>query len=93
LQIVDTPNVHSIAEVCAFLKVPAAQTVKTLIVRGQADDKGQYGLVALVLRGDHELNEIKAEKLAQVGAPLTFASEAEVLATIGCKLVLLAVKV
>ena len=86
LQVVATPNVHSIAEVCAFLKVDAAQTVKTLIVRGIADDKGQYGLVALVLRGDHELNEIKAEKLAQVGAPLTMASEAEILATIGCNI-------
>lgn len=85
LQTVDTPNAHSIAEVSAFLNIPATQTVKTLIVRGQADDKGHYGLVALVLRGDHELNEIKAEKLAQVGAPLTMASEAEVLATIGCK--------
>ena len=86
VQIVDTPNVHSIAQVCEFLQVSAAQTVKTLIVRGVADDKGQYGLVALVLRGDHELNEIKAEKLPQVGAPLTFASEAEVLATIGCNI-------
>jgi prolyl-tRNA synthetase len=85
LQIVNTPNAHSIAEVSAFLNIPATQTVKTLIVRGQADEKGQYGLVALVLRGDHELNEIKAEKLAQVGAPLTMASEAEILATIGCK--------
>ena len=85
LTTVDTPNMHSIAEVSAFLNVTAAQTVKTLIVRGQADEKGQYGLVALVLRGDHELNEIKAEKLAQVGAPLTMASEAEILATIGCK--------
>ena len=85
LTTVETPNVHSIAEVSVFLSVTAAQTVKTLIVRGQADEKGQYGLVALVLRGDHELNEIKAEKLAQVGAPLTMASEAEILATIGCK--------
>jgi prolyl-tRNA synthetase len=85
-QIIDTPNVHTISEVCEFLKVDAAQTVKTLIVRGVADDKGQYGLVALVLRGDHELNEIKAEKLAQVGSPLTFASEAEVLATVGCNI-------
>ena len=84
MQSVDTPNAHSIAEVCEFLKVDASQTVKTLIVRGKADDKGQYGLVALVLRGDHELNDIKAEKLVQVGSPLTFASEAEVLAAVGC---------
>ena len=82
---VDTPNMHSIDEVAAFLKVSPAQTAKTLIVRGQADEKGKYGLVALVLRGDHELNEIKAEKLAQVGSPLTMASESEIVDAIGCK--------
>jgi prolyl-tRNA synthetase len=85
LAMVDTPNVHTIDEVSAFLGVAAATTVKTLIVRGRADEKGAYGLVALVLRGDHELNEIKAEKQALVGAPLTLASEAEIIAAIGCK--------
>jgi len=82
---VDTPNVHSIDEVAAFLKVSPSQTAKTLIVRGKADEKGKYGLVALVLRGDHELNEIKAEKQALVANPLTMASEAEIVEAIGCK--------
>ena len=78
VQIVDTPNSKTIEEVSSLLGVAASQTVKTLLVRGVADENGKYSLVALVLRGDHELNDIKAEKLAQVAAPLTFASEDEV---------------
>lgn len=78
VQIVDTPNSKTIEEVSTLLGVAASQTVKTLLVRGVADENGKYSLVALVLRGDHELNDIKAEKLPQVAAPLTFASEEEV---------------
>ena len=78
VQIVGTPNSKTIEEVSSLLGVPASQTVKTLLVRGVADENGKYSLIALVLRGDHELNDIKAEKLAQVAAPLTFASEDEV---------------
>lgn len=85
LTLVDTPNAHTIEEVSTLLGVATAQTLKTLVVRGKADGKGVYDLVALVLRGDHELNEIKAEKLAEVASPLTFASEAEIVAAIGCK--------
>ncbi|GAC1378132.1 MAG: hypothetical protein NVSMB40_18240 [Aquirhabdus sp.] len=51
-----------------------------MIVRGVADENGKYGLVALALRGDHELNEIKAEKLDEVASPLTFASDEEIAA-------------
>lgn len=78
MQVVETPNAKTIAEVAALLNVDPSQTVKTLLVRGVADEDGKYSLVALVLRGDHELNDIKAEKLEQVAAPLTFASEDEV---------------
>ena len=78
MQVVDTPNAKTIDEVSNFLNVSPSQTVKTLIVRGVANEDGKYSLVALVLRGDHELNDIKAEKLPQVAAPLTFASEDEV---------------
>lgn len=78
LQVVETPNAKTIAEVAALLNVDPSQTVKTLLVRGVTDEDGKYSLVALVLRGDHELNDIKAEKLEQVAAPLTFASEDEV---------------
>lgn len=78
MQVVDTPNAKTIDEVSNFLNVSPSQTVKTLLVRGVANEDGKYSLVALVLRGDHELNDIKAEKLPQVAAPLTFASEDEV---------------
>ena len=77
---VDTPNQHSIEEVCAFLKVDATQTIKTLLVVGEDDS-----IVALLLRGDHELNEIKAEKIEGVFSPLTFASEEQIQASANCK--------
>ncbi len=77
---VDTPNSHTIDEVCAELGVPANQTVKTLLVKGA--EEGQ--VIALVLRGDHTLNEIKAEKLEQVAAPLSFAADAEIKHAAGC---------
>jgi prolyl-tRNA synthetase len=78
--IVDTPNQKTIEEVSQFLNVPANTTVKTLIVRGVADETGKYSLVALALRGDHTLNEIKAEKIDEVASPLTFASDEEITA-------------
>ncbi len=79
-----TPDAHTIAEVSAYLKVAEQQTVKTLLVKGEEDEQGKAGVIALVLRGDHELNEIKAEKIAGVAAPLTFASEEEIRAVAGC---------
>ena len=85
MQLVDTPDQLTIAAVSEFLKVPAEQSVKTLIVLGSEEEGKPQPLVALVLRGDHELNEIKAEHLPEVHAPLTFASEAQIVSTIGCK--------
>jgi len=84
MAVVETPDQHSIEEVSAFLKIPAEQTLKTLIVRGATEEGEAEGVVALVLRGDHELNEIKAEKLPQVFSPLTFASDEEIRAAVGC---------
>jgi len=82
---VDTPNQHTIDEVCQLLGIEAIKTIKTLIVKG-ADDNGEVeGVVALVLRGDHELNEIKAAKLAAVFSPLTLASDDDILTATGCK--------
>lgn len=81
---VATPGQHTIDDVCSYLEVPASSVVKTLIVEAEPDKKGEAGLIALVLRGDHELNEIKAEKLPGVASPLTFAAEEDVLATLGC---------
>ncbi len=83
---VATPNAKTIEQVSALLNMPAEQSVKTLIVLGEADDKGQQGLIALVLRGDHQLNELKAEKIDGVYAPLTMASEAQIEDTIGCSI-------
>jgi len=80
---VDTPAQHSIEAVCAFLNLTPQQTVKTLLVK--ARDDCEHSIVALVLRGDHLLNTIKAEKLEHVATPLCFASEDDVLATIKCK--------
>ncbi len=80
MQTVDTPGQHSIDEVSAFLNVDAAQCLKTLIVHGAEEGS----LVALVLRGDHELNPIKAEKLESVAEPLTMAGDDEIKAAIGC---------
>jgi prolyl-tRNA synthetase len=76
---VATPGVKTIAELCSALSVPAAATVKTLLVQGENADE----LVALVVRGDHELNTIKAEKLDGVGRPLVFADEQAVRAVCG----------
>lgn len=83
LQEVATPGKHSIEEVCAFLNVSPQQTVKTLIVLGELRADKTQPLVALVLRGDHELNEIKAEKLTGVAAPLTMAPEARIKEELG----------
>ncbi len=82
LTLVDTPNQHSIDEVCQFFNIEPEQCLKTLIVK--ADDE-QDNLVALLLRGDHELNPIKAEKLPGIASPLTFASDEEIKQSIGCE--------
>ncbi len=78
MQIVDTPGQCTIEEVSRHLGVDPSRIVKTLLVKGEESD-----LVALVVRGDHELNEVKAEKLPQVKTPLTFADEAEIRAVTG----------
>lgn len=86
LQEVATPDQHTIEDVSTFLHISPAQTVKTLIVLGTPDeDTGEQALIALVVRGDHQLNDIKAEKIAGIANPLTFASEEQVEQTIGCK--------
>ncbi len=79
-----TPNVRTIDELTNFLNINVESTVKTLLVHGVATDNNERPIIALVLRGDHQLNEIKAEKLAQVASPLTFASDEEILAAVSC---------
>ena len=80
MQTVDTPDQHSIEEVSAFLDIAPAQCLKTLLVNG-ADESS---VVALVLRGDHALNEVKASHLDAVASPLSFASDEQIRAVAGC---------
>jgi len=76
LKLVDTPNQKTIADVSAFLGTDPAHSVKALLVQGVVTEEGQEApVIALFLRGDHELNEIKAEKHPLIAAPLTFATE------------------
>jgi prolyl-tRNA synthetase len=80
MQKVSTPEVHSIEEVSQLLNIPVDKTLKTLVVEGQENQ-----LVALVLRGDHELNTVKAEKLSGVASPLRMADPAKIAEVIGSK--------
>ncbi|MBT6633848.1 MAG: proline--tRNA ligase [Gammaproteobacteria bacterium] len=79
LEKVETPGVKTIADVCNLLKVEPTSAIKTLIVEGNDNN-----LVALVLRGDHELNEVKASKIDGVKQPLQMAEEAVVKKQLGC---------
>jgi prolyl-tRNA synthetase len=82
---VATPDQRTIDAISRFLDIDATTTVKTLLVKAEADENGKAGLVALILRGDHSLNEIKAENLEGVAEPLTMATDDEIESTIGCK--------
>jgi prolyl-tRNA synthetase len=73
-----TPGVKTIEALCEFLSVSAADTMKTLIV------EGSDGPVALALRGDHELNAVKAQKIPGVASPLTMASPESIAKATGC---------
>lgn len=79
LRLVDTPDAKTIAALVEGFNLPIEKTIKTLIVHAAEEGK----LIALVVRGDHELNEIKAANLEQVANPLTMASDAELRAAIG----------
>ena len=80
LEIVDTPNQKTIADVSEFLKSDPALSVKALLVQGVAKEGEDTPIVALFLRGDHELNEIKAEKHPLIATPLVFATEEQLVA-------------
>ena len=79
LQEVATPEQRTIAEVAAYLGIPESRNIKILLVEGT-----EGGLVALLLRGDHTLNELKAEKHPAVKAPLTFAEAERVERELNC---------
>ena len=78
LTLVETPDQKTIADVSNFLGTEAKASVKALLVQGVAEEGKEAPVVALFLRGDHELNEIKAEKHPLIAAPLTFATEAQI---------------
>jgi prolyl-tRNA synthetase len=77
---VATPGVRTIAELASFLKLAPGRCLKTLIVEGS-----ERGVVALIVRGDHELNAVKAQKLAGVASPLRMASPERVAAELGAE--------
>jgi prolyl-tRNA synthetase len=77
--LLETPGVHSIEEIAAFVNLPASRCLKTLLVRGTESEA-----VALILRGDHELNALKAQKLSGVASPLAMLRMNEVERATGC---------
>lgn len=77
---IDTPNQHSIEEVSQFLGIAAKQCLKTLLVEGSEENT----IVALILRGDHELNEVKAAHHSSIAEPLCFASEQQIKQVANC---------
>ncbi|MBW5407875.1 proline--tRNA ligase [Morganella morganii] len=80
MELVDTPNAKTIAELVEQFNLPVEKTIKTLIVHGSKESG--HKLVALLVRGDHELNEVKAEKHPLVASPLEFATEEEIRAVL-----------
>jgi prolyl-tRNA synthetase len=81
---VDTPNSKTIEAVASLLGLPVEQNLKTLIVEADPEDTDNpSALVAIILRGDHELNEIKAAKLPGVRSPLAFAQEEAITRAMG----------
>tara|TARA_R110002060_G_scaffold30356_1_gene40777 strand:+ start:65 stop:1774 length:1710 start_codon:yes stop_codon:yes gene_type:complete len=81
---VATPKARTIDDVAKLLSIDATTTVKTLLVLGTATKENDAPIVALVLRGDHQLNEVKAENLSQIASPLTFATDEQLTAAAGC---------
>ena len=81
LQIIETPNAKTIAALVEQFQIPIEKTLKTLIVEATHDS--EYKLVALLVRGDHALNEIKAENHPLVKSPISFATEEQLVDNIG----------
>ncbi|QFT85561.1 Proline--tRNA ligase [Halomonas sp. THAF12] len=78
LRLVDTPDAKTIAALVEQHGLPIEKTIKTLMVHAT-----EGGLIALLVRGDHELNEVKAENLPEVASPLTMGTEEEIRAAAG----------
>lgn len=80
---ISTPDAKTIEEVAKFLNVNEKDLCKSLVVHGFNQQTGEKELVLLVLRGDHELNEVKAEKVPGIAKPLTMATDEEIRKTFG----------
>ena len=78
-----TPGVHTINDLCEFVGTSADKTLKALIVSGE-DDEGKTQLYGLMLRGDHELNEVKAQRALRLNSEITFATEEQIKSTLNC---------
>ncbi len=84
LEEVLTPDCKTIQQVAEFLGLAVEKTVKTMLIKGLTAE-GENTIIALVLRGDHTINEIKVEKIEGAVAPFEFASEADIITQIGCQ--------
>jgi prolyl-tRNA synthetase len=86
---VPTPDRTTCAEVAEYLGLPLASTVKSLVLATErvSEEAGQSGvdIWLLLLRGDHELNEVKAGKLEGLKAGFRFATAAEIESHFGCR--------
>lgn len=80
---VATPGCHSVDEVANNLKLDPRSVLKSLLVRSECDDNGKYELVMLCMRGNQELNDIKAGKIPGLSNPLEFASDEEIFECLG----------
>ena len=78
-----TPGCHTVDEAAAALKMDANNVLKSLVVRGEPKEDGSCELIMLCLRGNQELNEVKAGKIAGVSNPVEFASDEEIAALMG----------
>jgi prolyl-tRNA synthetase len=79
---ITTPDVHTIGELCKFLSLTADKTIKTLII--STEDSGNNKLVAVALRGDHHLNELKIKNILGINGDLCLASEEEIKKALNC---------
>ncbi|MEJ6120272.1 proline--tRNA ligase [Vibrio sp. 2-Bac 85] len=85
INVIDTPNAHTIEDVSQLLNIAPSQVIKTLLVQGEAEEGKTIPVIALVLRGDHNLNEIKVEHIEGIASPLCFANAQQILETANCE--------
>ena len=78
-----TPGVHTINDLCEFIDTSADKTLKALIVSGE-NDEGKTQLYGLMVRGDHELNEVKAQRALGLTSEISFASEEQIKSALNC---------